>query len=269
MVPPKPGTGLCLHAAGGETAKTVDIREGVALVTGGAHRVGRAVTLELARAGANVVVLFNASTGPAEETAQDARALGVDAMTVQCDVSDLGAVQRMAKAVRSRFGRLDLLVNAADRFDAHTVPTEDYDTWRRAIDVSVHGSFYVSNELAPLLLERPQAAIVNIVDISVWHAWPNFTAHAVAKSGLLALTRQLALELAPTVLVNAVAPGHVMPQPHYNEEFLRRSADRTLLKRWGTPEDVARAVRFLAQSDYITGEVIRVDGGELIALRSE
>ena len=246
----------------------MDIREGVALVTGGAHRVGRAVTLELARAGANVVVLFNASTGPAEETAQDARALGVDAMTVQCDVSDLGAVQRMAKAVRSRFGRLDLLVNAADRFDAHTVPTEDYDTWRRAIDVSVHGSFYVSNELAPLLLERPQAAIVNIVDISVWHAWPNFTAHAVAKSGLLALTRQLALELAPTVLVNAVAPGHVMPQPHYNEEFLRRSADRTLLKRWGTPEDVARAVRFLAQSDYITGEVIRVDGGELIALRS-
>lgn len=268
-MPPKPGTGLRLHAAGGETAKTVDIREGVALVTGGAHRVGRAVTLELARAGANVVVLFNASTGPAEETAQDARALGVDAMTVQCDVSDLGAVQRMAKAVRSRFGRLDLLVNAADRFDAHTVPTEDYDTWRRAIDVSVHGSFYVSNELAPLLLERPQAAIVNIVDISVWHAWPNFTAHAVAKSGLLALTRQLALELAPTVLVNAVAPGHVMPQPHYNEEFLRRSADRTLLKRWGTPEDVARAVRFLAQSDYITGEVIRVDGGELIALRSE
>ncbi len=247
----------------------MDIREGVALVTGGAHRVGRAVTLELARAGANVVVLFNASTGPAEETAQDARALGVDAMTVQCDVSDLGAVQRMAKAVRSRFGRLDLLVNAADRFDAHTVPTEDYDTWRRAIDVSVHGSFYVSNELAPLLLERPQASIVNIVDISVWHAWPNFTAHAVAKSGLLALTRQLALELAPTVLVNAVAPGHVMPQPHYNEEFLRRSADRTLLKRWGTPEDVAHAVRFLAQSDYITGEVIRVDGGELIALRSE
>ena len=247
----------------------MELQDGVALVTGGAHRVGRAITLELARAGANVVILFNSSDGPAQETARDVRALGVEAMTVQCDVSDLSAVQRMAKAVRDRFGRLDLLVNAADLFDAHPVPTEDYDRWRRVIDVSVHGSFYVSNELAPLLLERPQAAIVNIVDISVWHAWPNFTAHAVAKSGLLALTRQLALELAPTVLVNAVAPGHVMPQPHYNEEFLRRSAGRTLLKRWGTPEDVATAVRFLAQSDYITGEVLRVDGGELIALRSE
>ena len=247
----------------------MELREGVALVTGGAHRVGRAITLELARAGANVVILFNDSAGPAQKTAEDVNALGVEAMTVQCDVGDLNAVQRMAEAVRARFGRLDLLVNAADRFDAHAVPTEEYETWRRAIDVSLHGSFYVSNELAPLLLERPQAAIVNIVDISVWHAWPNFTAHAVAKSGLLALTRQLSLELAPTVLVNAVAPGHVMPQPHYNEAFLRRSAERTLLKRWGTPEDVAHAVRFLAQSDYITGEVIRVDGGELIALRSD
>ena len=247
----------------------MDLREGVALVTGGAHRVGRAITLELARAGANVVILFNASAGHAQKTAQDADALGVEAMTVQCDVGNLNAVQQMAEAVRARFGRLDLLVNAADRFDAHTVPTEEYDTWRRVIEVSLHGSFFVSNELAPLLLERPQAAIVNIVDISVWHAWPRFTAHAVAKSGLLALTRQLALELAPTVLVNAVAPGHVMPQSHYNEEFLRRSAARTLLKRWGTPEDVAHAVRFLAQSDYITGEVIRVDGGELIAMRSE
>ncbi len=247
----------------------MDLREGVALVTGGAHRVGRAITLELARAGANVVILFNASAGHAQKTAQDADALGVEAMTVQCDVGNLNAVQQMAEAVRARFGRLDLLVNAADRFDAHTVPTEEYDTWRRVIEVSLHGSFFVSNELAPLLLEQRQAAIVNIVDISVWHAWPRFTAHAVAKSGLLALTRQLALELAPTVLVNAVAPGHVMPQPHYNEEFLRRSAARTLIKRWGTPEDVAHAVRFLAQSDYITGEVIRVDGGELIAMRSE
>ena len=92
----------------------MELQDGVALVTGGAHRVGRAITLELARAGASVVILFNSSEGPAQETARDVRALGVEAMTVQCDVSDLSAVQRMAKAVRDRFGRLDLLVNAAD-----------------------------------------------------------------------------------------------------------------------------------------------------------
>ncbi len=246
----------------------MEIRGGVALVTGGARRVGKAITLELARAGANVVILYNVSDAEAAQTARNALALGVESMTVQCDVADLPAVQRMAKAVRARFGRLDVLVNSAGLFARHPFPTDDYDTWRRVLDITVHGSFYVSNELAPLLLLQQEAAIVNIVDLSVWHPWPNFTAHAVAKSGLLALTRQMALELAPRVRVNAVAPGPVMPPPRYSEERLRRSADRTLLKRWGAPEDVARAVRFLVESDYMTGEVVRVDGGELIAMRS-
>lgn len=244
----------------------MDIRGCAALVTGGAHRVGRAITLELARAGADVIILYNSSGAAAAETAQEARACGVDAMTVQCDVADLNAVQQMAKDVRASFGRLNVLVNSADWFAKHSFPTKSYQTWHRVLDITVHGSFYVSNELAPLLLEQPQAAVVNIVDLSVWHAWPKFTAHAVAKSGLLALTRQLALELAPNVRVNAVAPGHVMPPPQYSDEQLRRRSERTILKRWGTAEDVAQAVRFLVESNYMTGEVVRVDGGESIAI---
>lgn len=243
----------------------MDIRGCAALVTGGAHRVGRAITLELARAGADVIILYNSSGDAAAETAQEAKALGVDARTVQCDVADLGEVQQMAQDVRANFGRLNVLVNSADWFAQHPFPTKSYQVWRRVVDITVHGSFYVSNELAPLLLEQPQAAIVNIVDLSVWHAWPSFTAHAVAKSGLLALTRQMALELAPSVRVNAVAPGHVMPPPQYSDEQLHRRSERTLLKRWGAPEDVAHAVRFLVESNYMTGEVVRVDGGESIA----
>lgn len=245
----------------------MNLQNKVALITGGAHRVGKAITLELARAGASVAVVYNSSADAAAETAEEARALGVDALTVQCDIAELDAVRAMARQVQDRFGRLDVLVNAADWFGKHPVPAQEYDTWRRIIDITVHGSFYVSNECAPLLLAQEQAAIVNILDLSVWHAWPNFTAHAVAKSGLLALTRQLALELAPTVHVNAVAPGPVMPLPDYSEERLQQSADRTLLKRWGSPEDVAQAVRYLAASDFVTGEVLRVDGGEKIALR--
>ncbi len=246
----------------------MDIRGSVTLVTGGAHRVGKAITLDLARAGADVVILYNRSAAAAAETAQEAKALGVRAKTVQCDVADLQAVQKMAQEVRARFGRLSVLVNSADWFAQHPFPTESYDIWNRILAVSVHGSFYVCNELAPLLMEQSEAAIVNIVDLSVWHAWPNFTGHAVAKSALLALTRQMALELAPSVRVNAVAPGPVLPPPHYTNERLRRSSDRTLLKRWGEACDVAHAVRFLIESNYTTGEVVRVDGGELIAKRS-
>ena len=160
----------------------MEIRGGVALVTGGAHRVGRAITLELARAGADVVILYNSSGEAAVETAQEAKTLGVDTKTIQCDVANLNAVQQMAQDVRARFGRLTVLVNSADWFAQNPFPTEDYDTWRRVLDITVHGSFYVSNELARCFWNSRKQRSFNIVDLSVWHAWPNYTAHAVAKS---------------------------------------------------------------------------------------
>lgn len=243
----------------------MDLQGRTALITGGAHRVGKAITLALAQAGANVVVNYNRSADAAQQTVAEAKTLGVDALAVQCDVSDLDAVRRMIAQVEKHFGRLDVLVNGADYFGKHPFPLEreeDLDTWRRIIDITVHGSFYVSNACAPLLLAQKEAAIVNIVDLSAWQPWPNFTAHAVAKSGLLALTRQMALELAPTVRVNAVAPGPVLPPPDYDAAQKERVARRTLLKRWGSAEDVGQAVCFLAQADYITGDVIFVDGGE-------
>jgi NAD(P)-dependent dehydrogenase (short-subunit alcohol dehydrogenase family) len=112
------------------------------------------------------------------------------------------------------------------------------------------------------MLERGEGAIVNIVDLSAWEPWPGFTAHTVGKAGLLALTRQLALDLAPAVQVNAVSPGPVLPPPGYDDEQIDRVARRTLKRRWGSPKDVVDAVLFLVQADFITGEVIAVDGGE-------
>jgi pteridine reductase len=112
------------------------------------------------------------------------------------------------------------------------------------------------------MLGRGAGAIINIVDLSAWNPWPNFLAHSVGKAGLLAMTRQMALELAPTVRANAIAPGPVLPPSGYSEERNAASARRTLLERWGNPEDVALAVKFLVEADYITGEVITVDGGE-------
>lgn len=240
----------------------MNLQSKTALVTGGAHRVGKAILLELARGGANVVINYNSSAQAAEETATEARSLGVDALTVQCDISDLESVRRMVAAIKESFGGLDVLVNSADYFGRHPFPTDDYTTWHRVTDITVNGSFYVSNECAPLLLAGENSAIVNIVDLSVWQPWPNFTAHAAAKGALMSMTLQMALELAPSVRVNAVAPGPVLPPPDYDEEQLQAVADRTLLKRWGSAEDVARAVRFLAEADYITGDVIFVDGGE-------
>jgi 3-oxoacyl-[acyl-carrier protein] reductase/pteridine reductase len=169
---------------------------------------------------------------------------------------------RMADEITAAFGGVDIIVNSASLFDKMPFPTDDLDTWHRVTRISIDGAFYVCNALAPGMLARGGGAIVNIVDLSAWEPWPMFTAHAVGKAGLLALTRQLALELAPTVRANAVAPGPVMPPPDYTEESAQRAAKRALLKRWGSAEDVAQAVKYLIEADYVTADVITVDGGE-------
>ncbi len=246
----------------------MNIQGKVALITGGAVRVGRAITLGLAQAGAHVVINYNHSAAEAEVTAADARALGVETLPFQCDVADFAAVDAMAAAISERFGGVDIIVNSASHFGKTPFPSSDpavRDTWQRVTRILVDGPYAVCNALAPEMLARGGGAIVNIVDLAAFEPWRNFAAHGVGKAALVALTRQMALELAPTIRVNAVAPGNVLPPSGLSQAQVDRLASRSLLKRWGTPEDVAHAVRFLIEADFITGEVLVVDGGELLA----
>lgn len=245
----------------------MDIAGKTALVTGGAHRVGKAITLALAKAGANVAVHYNTSAELAEETAGQARAMGRRALTAQANLADAAEVMRMAARVERELGGVDILVNSASYFKTTPVPTADFRDWKAVTGVQIDGAFYCANAFAPGMLARGEGAIVNIVDLSAWEPWPRFAAHSVGKAALLALTRQLALELAPAVRVNAVAPGAVLPPENYTPEKIARAAQGTLLERWGSPEDVAGAVLFLVQADYITGDTLTVDGGARIAGR--
>lgn len=233
-----------------------------ALITGGAHRVGRAITLGLAAEGANVVINYRSSSAEAVQTALDAVSLGVKAVAIQADISDPQQVQAMVNKAQAEFGSVDVLVNSASPFIKTPFPMQDFTAWHKVTSIIMDGALYCANAVAPLMLEKGEGAMIFIVDLSAFEPWQNFGAHSVAKSALLALSRQLALELAPTVCVNAVAPGPVLAPPDYTPEKKERIAQRTLLKRWGTAEDVAQAVVFLAQSNYITGEVIAVDGGQ-------
>ncbi|MDG2263193.1 MAG: SDR family oxidoreductase [Actinomycetota bacterium] len=240
----------------------MELQGKTALITGGGHRVGRVITLELASAGANVVVNYNSSAEAARATAAEAEARGVDAIAVQANVGNAEQVTEMAAAAAERFGAVDVLVNNASTFIKDPFPTDDLTVWRRSIDTLVHGPFYCSNALAPQMLASGQGAIINIGDLSAFEPWPGFTGHGVGKSALLALTRQLALELSPAITVNAVVPGPTLRPHDYDDDKYARTAAKTLLGRWGTPEDMAKAARFLIESDYITGETITVDGGQ-------
>ena len=233
-----------------------------ALVTGGAHRVGKAIALELAQAGANVVINYYSSDTAAQQTVAEAETLGVGGLAVQADVGDLAQVRALVAAAADRFGAVDILVNSASIWQKTPLPMGDFGDWHRVLGVLLDGSMYLADAVAPLMQERGQGAIVNIVDLAAWKPFRGYVAHSVGKAGLLALTRSLAIELAPVVNVNAVAPGPVLPPPDYSQGQIDRVAGRTLKGRWGAAQDVADAVRFLVEADYITGEVIVVDGGE-------
>ena len=247
----------------------MDLRGKTALITGGGHRIGRVFTLELAAAGAKVVINYNSSAEAAEATAVEAIALGVEAIAVQADIGNYEQVTEMAEIAADRFGGVDVLINNASSFAKDPFPTADLTVWHRSIATLVHGPFYCANALAPQMLARGGGAIVNISDLSAFEPWPGFAGHAVGKSAMLALTRQLALELAPTVTVNAVIPGPTLRPLSYDDAKYERTAAKTLLGLWGTPEDMARAALFLIESDYITGESITVDGGQRFGHRKD
>jgi NAD(P)-dependent dehydrogenase (short-subunit alcohol dehydrogenase family) len=237
------------------------IKGKTALITGGAHRVGKAMTLALADKGANVVVNYNSSAAAAEETVAEAKLLGVEALAIQCDVSVHDQVKHMISTAATEFSGIDILINSASWFQKTPFPMDDFSDWFKVFDILIHGSMYCANYVAPMMKERGEGTIINIVDASAWRPSRHFVAHSVGKAGLLAFTRQLALELSPEITVNAISPGPVLPPPDYTDEQNERVAKHTLLKRWGTPQDVAEAVIFLVQSNYITGEFITVDGG--------
>ena len=240
----------------------MDLKNKTALVTGGALRVGKAITLGLARAGANVVVNYHSSIEEAQITADQAVALGVKAQPVQADVSDSQQVMDMVAEAQRQFGPIGILVNSASYFKTTPVPTTNFELWERITRTMIDGAFYCSNAVAPQMIEMGEGVIINIVDLSPWQPAPRFAAHNIGKAALLAMTRQLAVDLSPSIRVNAVAPGAVLAPTAYDTAKIRQVAQRNLLNRWGSPEDVVQTVLFLIKSDFITGEVIVVDGGE-------
>ncbi len=232
-----------------------------ALVTGGAVRVGKTICLMLAEEGADVAFTYHSSRKEADETAHEIADFGVQSLAVQCDISDWEAVQDMAQQVTVAFDCIDILVNSAGLFERTKLPEEDMDTWRKVTRVSIDGTFYVTNSILPCMIERG-GVIVNILDNVVSQAWPGFTAHAVAKYGMLALTKQFAAELSPGIRTNAVVPGPILPAEDMTQEAIDNVAKRTLLNRWGDPADAAMAVKYFIEADYAIGETLVVDGGE-------
>ena len=233
----------------------------VALVTGAARRIGRSIALRLAAEGADVVVNYRSSKAQAEQVVAEIRASGRRALAWQADVTRREEVARMFAEVERAFGRLDILVNNAGMFFAAAFEQLTEKQWDAILDTNLKSQFLCAQAAAPLLRRHGRGAIINLSSLGGLLAWPAFTHYCVSKAGVIMLTRCLARALAPEITVNSVAPGTIsFPGEPPDEDYIRR----TPLGKTGTAEDVAAAVVFLAQAQFVTGQVIVVDGGRAL-----
>ena len=237
----------------------------IAVVTGAAHRVGKAIALGLADAGANVVVHYHGAAAEVPGTLAELEQRGVKAVAVQADLAQTAGVEAVFEAAVSAFGGVDILVNSAAIMEPGSVLEMGRTEWQRSLDINLTAPFFCAQRAARLMRARGGGGIVNIADLAGLEPWARYPAHSVSKAGLIMLTQVLAKALAPDIRVNAVAPGPVEKPQGWQDDRWRRVGEHTLLKRAGSGYDVARAVVFLLEQDFITGETLVVDGGSLIA----
>jgi pteridine reductase len=244
----------------------MDLQDRVIGLTGAARRVGRALALGLARRGAHIALHYHTSAGAARATAAEIEALGRHALPVQGDLTRPAECEAIAAKIDARFGRLDALINNASTFERMPVGTVTEADWDRALGSNLKGAFFCAQAALPLLRRGGGGCIVNIGDGAALRPYPNHLPYMVAKAGLLTMTQALAVELAPAIRVNAVAPGVVLPPEDMDDAERERALGNVPLGRFGAPEDVLAAVLYLLEGgDYVTGQVLTVDGGRSIA----
>ena len=234
----------------------------VALVTGSAKRLGRAIALRLAEEGASLVIHYRTSGAEAQSAVAEVEKLGRQATAIGANLNRVSDIRKLFDEAGHHFGRLDILVNSAANFLPASVISTTEEIWDASLDSNLKAPFFCAQAAAPLL-RRAKGVVINFADAGGLLGWPGYIPHSVSKAGVVMLTKVLAKALAPEVRVNAIAPGTItMPgdPPELEADFIKLAP----LRRTGTPRDITDTVLFLAQSKFITGQVLVVDGGRTL-----
>ena len=233
----------------------------VAVVTGAAKRIGRSIALRLAADGADVAINYMTSQTEAEELAREIEGMGRRALAVEGDVAERKDVENIFATIEVKFQRLDILVNNAGMFFAAKFEELTEEQWDRILDTNLKSQFLCAQAAAPMMKRQGRGHIINISSLGGLLAWPLYTHYCVSKAGVIMLTRCLARALGPEILVNSVAPGTIQfPGEAPDEDYIQRVP----LHRVGTGDDIADAVAYFATSDFVTGQILAVDGGRTL-----
>jgi len=242
------------------------LKDKVAIVTGASRGVGRATALLLAKEGAKVVVNYLSSAEKAKEVVLQIKKIGSDAIAVKCDVSDETEVKNLISQTVEKFGRIDILVNNTGVVFDVPFAERTVDQWRKTFDINVLGVFLCSKYASEQMKKNNQGKIINVSSTSGMNSFsPDSIDYDSSKAGVVALTRNLAKELAPIIQVNSVAPGWIDTDMNIDlpKDYLAEEMEKIYMKRMATPEEIAMAILFFASSDsdYITGSTLVADGG--------
>ena len=233
-----------------------------ALVTGAAHRIGRAVALDLAAQGFDVAIHYNRSRDAAAALAAEIERGGRRAALLDADLSVENHTAALIGRAAAALGPVGCLVNNASRFDLDVWDTATRESWDTHMETNLRAPFLLSQEMARSLPESAAGVIVNLIDQRVWNLTPYFLTYTLSKTGLWTLTQTLALALAPRIRVNAIGPGPTLRSERQSEAQFRMQWDATPLQHGATPEEIAAGVRFILAAPAMTGQMIALDGGE-------
>jgi 3-oxoacyl-[acyl-carrier protein] reductase len=241
----------------------------VAVVTGSGRRLGRQMALALARQGFDLVISYRDSEAGAMQTGREVSALGREEIVVQADISRPDDVGELLRQSLAKFRRIDVLVNNAGIYLRRSWDSIDLETWQRFLSTNLTGAFLCSQAFGREMVKQGHGRIINIASIGGIQAWPNHISYTVSKSGVLSLTRCFARALAPSVLVNSIAPGTIIIEGEEDPSVQHLPVERIPLQRYGVPSDIISVLLFLATSaGYVTGQVFPVDGGRSIDFHS-
>lgn len=236
-----------------------DSKRPVALVTGAAHRVGRALAVGLAANGYDIALHYHASATKVGDARDAIEKAGGASTLFQADLRDAEAPARLVRDAVESMGKLDVVVNSASVMLRMPMGSINAELWDSVLDLNLRAPFLIAQEAARYLPDG--GSIINISDLAAFEIWPPYVPHGVSKAGLVYLTQALARLLAPRIRVNAIAPGTVLLPENFDPVFAARLTETTPLKRDGSPEDVVQAMLYLLNAHYVTGETIIVDGG--------
>jgi pteridine reductase len=234
----------------------------VAIVTGGAVRLGKALALALAEQGVRLAIHYGSSAGPAEDAVAEIKAMGSDALAIQADLRVPGQTSSIVERAAAHFGQVDILVNSAAIFEPGNWDDTTEDNWDRHFAINVKSPFFLSQAFATQVGPERVGHIVNIADWRGFRPGPDHMAYTLTKAAVIAMTKSMALALAPNIQVNAIAPGLILPPPGRDQSYLKQKAEQIPAQRVGSPKEIANTLLYLLHSDFVTGDLLFVTGGE-------